>query len=75
LRIISVRDVNVPRCPGGRLSFGSPVALEVPDRAGGQSANYDISPDGGRVYFLMGAEAPVLLREFNVVVGWRAIAR
>ena len=55
--------------------FGLPVELNVPSIGFGHwGTQYDVSPDGRRIYFLSQnkQEAP---REFNVIMGWRSLLK
>jgi serine/threonine-protein kinase len=57
----------------GRLDLGVPVVLNVPPIGTGHwGTQYDVSPDGHRVYFLdRHAESPP--HDVEVLVGWPAL--
>ena len=56
-----------------RPTFGLPVALDVPLVGFGQwGTQYDVSPDGSRIYMLQRNEDPPPA-EIHVVLGWRAL--
>jgi len=60
---------------GDAMRFGVPVELNVPSIGFGHwGTQYDVSPDGRRIYFLSQnkQEAP---REFHVVMGWRSLLK
>jgi Tol biopolymer transport system component len=68
-----LRSVAVGPGVGANLTFGVPVELKVPPI--GRVAfgtQYDVSPDGRRVYFLDHTREPAP-REIAVVLGWRAL--
>ena len=68
-----LQSVRVLR--NGDANFGLPVELKVPSVGFGHwGTQYDVSPDGQRIYFLTPnkQEAP---REFNVVMGWRSLLK
>jgi hypothetical protein len=68
-----LRSVSVTPGPDASLTFGVSVALKVPPLGKGHwGTNYDVSPDGRRVYFLDPTPEPAP-REMTVVVGWRAL--
>jgi hypothetical protein len=63
-----------PTATGG-VTFGAPVVLNVPPIGVGHwSTQYDVSPDGSRVYFIDRANQPPA-SAINVVLGWRALLR
>jgi eukaryotic-like serine/threonine-protein kinase len=67
-RLHSVRVAH-----GDATTFGLAVELNVPSIGFGHwGTQYDVSPDGGRIYFLRHdkQDAP---REFTVVIGWRSL--
>jgi Tol biopolymer transport system component len=69
-----LQSVRVPRS-GDATTFGLPVELNVPSIGFGHwGTQYDVSADGRRIYFLSAntQDAP---REFNVVMGWRALLK
>ena len=57
---------------GTNLTFGVPVELKVPPIGRLWGTQYDVSPDGRRVYFLDETREPAP-REIAVVMGWRAL--
>jgi len=60
---------------GDATTFGLPVELNVPSIGFGHwGTQYDVSPDGRRIYFLSQnkQDAP---REFSVVMGWRSLLK
>ncbi len=60
---------------GSNLTFGVPVQLKVPPISRGHwGTQYDVSPDGRRVYFLDETREPAP-REIAVVLGWRALLK
>jgi eukaryotic-like serine/threonine-protein kinase len=70
-----LRSVAVSPEKDANLTFGLPVELKVPPIGSGLwGTQYDVSPDGRRVYFLdhTRERAP---REIAVVLGWRALLR
>jgi serine/threonine protein kinase len=68
-----LRSVAVRQAAAGNLAFGVPVELNVPTFGAGHfGRQYDISPDGRRIYFMYeNDDAPP--REINVVTDWRAL--
>ena len=59
----------------GRPLFGSPVPLGVPPIGSGHwGTQYDISPDGQRIYFFDRRVDPPP-SEFGVVVGWQGLLK
>ena len=67
--------VSIDRGPGGTLRFGTPVPQATPPfDDGGPIREYDVSPDGRRIYFLRRA-ASALPREIRVVIGWQGLLR
>jgi Tol biopolymer transport system component len=69
-----LQSVRVLR-KGDTTTFGLPVTLNVPSIGFGHwGTQYDVSPDGQRIYFLTPnkQDAP---REFNVVMGWRSLLK
>jgi hypothetical protein len=70
-----LRAVAVSPGQGASLTVGVPVELKVPPIPVGQrGTQYDVSPDGRRVYFLDRTREPAP-REIAVVLGWRALLR
>ena len=70
-----LRAVAVSPGKGANLTVGVPVELKVPPIPIGQrGTQYDVSPDGRRVYFLDRTREPAP-REISVVLGWRALLR
>ena len=70
-----LRSVSVRRTASRTLTFGLPVELNGPPIGSGHwGTQYDVSPDGRRVYFLRRNEDKPT-REINVVVGWRALLK
>jgi eukaryotic-like serine/threonine-protein kinase len=70
-----LRAVAVAPGKGANLTVGIPVELKVPPIPIGQrGTQYDVSPDGRRVYFLDRTREPAP-REISVVLGWRALLR
>ena len=68
-----LRSVTVRQTGNGPTTFGLPVELNVPRiGAGHWGTQYDVSPDGRRVYFLPRNEDPAP-RDIRVVIGWRAL--
>ncbi len=66
----SLRSAAVRRTADGRPSVSSPTRVNVePIGTGHYGTQYDLSPDGRRVYFLdrQLAEAP---REIGLILGW-----
>jgi Tol biopolymer transport system component len=68
-------SVSARRAANGDVTFGVPVALPVPLIAVGHwSTQYDVSPDGRRVFFMdRSSERPSPTIE--LVQGWRALLR
>jgi len=70
-----LRSVAVRPGADANLTFGAPVELEVPPIGSGHmGTQYDVSPDGRRVYFLDRAQDPPP-HEIVVLLGWRALLR
>lgn len=64
---------SVRRQPTGELTLGVATALNVPLVGSGHwSTQYDVSPDGRRVYFIDQTPAP-RPREIDVASGWSAL--
>ncbi|HEX2341092.1 MAG TPA: protein kinase [Vicinamibacterales bacterium] len=71
----SLRSVTVGRAPDGRPVFGRAVRLDVPRIGSGHwGTQYDVSPDGRRIYFLDRQIDPPP-SEISVVIGWRALLK
>jgi serine/threonine-protein kinase len=69
----SLRSVTVGRAPDGRPRFGTAVLLDVPRIGSGHfGTQYDVSPDGRRIYFLDRQIDPPP-SEISIVLGWRAL--
>ena len=69
-----LRSVAVRRGPGGRPVFGKPLLLDVPRIGFGHfSTQYDVSPDGRRIYFFDRRLDPPP-SEIGLVLGWSALA-
>jgi Tol biopolymer transport system component len=67
-----LQSVRVPR---NGDTFGLPVAMRVPPIGFGHwGTQYDVSPDGRRIYFL-GPNAQAAAREFHVIMGWRSLLK
>ena len=71
----SLRSVTVSRAPDGRPVFERAVQLDVPRIGSGHfGTQYDVSPDGRRIFFLdRNNDAPP--SEIAIVVGWRALLK
>jgi len=55
------------------MHFGTPVVLNVPAIGFGHfGTQYDVSPDGQRIYFLDRTREPAP-REISFVMGWQAL--
>ena len=70
-----LQGVSVTQTPGGGLEFGPPRRLGVPkfgERHWGTT--YDVSTDGGRVYFPVDGEEPHP-QTIDVILGWQALLR
>ncbi len=68
-----LRSVSVHWAEDVTSEFGLPDRPDVPRSGFGHwGTQYDISPDGSRIYFLRRNEDPPP-REIQVVVGWRAL--
>jgi hypothetical protein len=69
-----LRSVSVRRGPDGRPVFGKPLLLDVPRIGFGHfSTQYDVSPDGRRIYFFDRRLDPPP-SEIGLVLGWSALA-
>ena len=70
-----LRTVRVTRDRDGRPACDRSVALNVPRIGSGHfGTQYDVSPDGRRIYFLDRKNDPPP-SEINVVLGWPAILK
>jgi eukaryotic-like serine/threonine-protein kinase len=70
-----LRGRPVERQPDGELILGAAVPLAVPLIGSGHwSTQYDVSPDGQRVYFNDQTPVP-RSSEINVVIGWSALLK
>jgi eukaryotic-like serine/threonine-protein kinase len=66
---------SVRRQPTGELTLGAAVSLNVPLIGSGHwGTQYDVSPDGQRIYFIDHTAAP-RPNEINVVIGWTALLK
>jgi len=70
-----LRTASVAFDREGKPIFGVPVLLKVPAIGSGHwGTQYDVSPDGQRVYYFDRRPEP-LPSEFGVVVGWRGMLK
>jgi serine/threonine protein kinase len=70
-----LRGRSVQRQPSGELTLGVANALSVPPVGSGHwGTQYDVSPDGQRVYFIDRTPAPKP-SDIGVVIGWRALLK
>ncbi len=70
-----LRSVAVRRTPDGLLTFGLPVELSVPPLGVGHWGHqYDVSPDGRRIYFMRPSDGQAS-QEITVVVAWRSLLK
>ena len=70
-----LRSASVSTDTQGRPTFGTPVLHKVPAIGRGYSGTqYDVSPDGQRIYFFDRRLEPPP-SEFGVVVGWREMLK
>ena len=70
-----LRAVPVTSTATGAMSFGAPVVLKVPPIGFGHfGAQYDVSLDGQRVYYLDRTLEPAP-REIRFVLGWQGLLR
>lgn len=68
-----LRSVSVRWADDGTPEFALPDRLAVPPIGVGHwGTQYDVSPDGNRIYFLRRNDDPPP-REMQVVIGWRAL--
>lgn len=72
-----LNSVSVRQTPNATPRFGVPVELKVPPIGFGHwGTQYDVSPDGHRVYFLEREVAPTQLpHEIGLLLGWPALLR
>jgi Tol biopolymer transport system component len=71
----ALRSVPVARGPSGRPVFGKAVLLDVPPIGFGHfSTQYDVSPDGRRIYFFDRRREPAPT-EVGIMLGWRALLK
>ena len=70
-----LRSVAVRPGKDADRTFGVPVELKSPPIGSAHwGIQYDVSPDGRRVYFLDETREPAP-REVAIVLGWRALLR
>lgn len=70
-----IRGRTVERRPTGELTLGAAVPLNVPRiESGHWGTQYDVSPDGQRVYFIDHTAAP-RPSEINVAIGWSTLLK
>jgi serine/threonine protein kinase/Tol biopolymer transport system component len=70
-----LRSASISMAADGRPIIGTPVRLDMPPIGSGHwGTQYDVSPDGRRIYFFDRRLAPAP-SEFGVVVGWRALVK
>ena len=63
-------SVSVRWSADGEPAFGLPARLDVPRIGSGHwGTQYDISPDGSRLYFMQPTEAPAP-REMQIAINW-----
>jgi hypothetical protein len=55
-----------------RPMIGAPVLLKVPIGSGHRSTEYDVTPDGKRIYYFDRRPDPPP-SDVDVVLGWRAL--
>jgi Tol biopolymer transport system component len=68
-----LQSVSVRWSANGEPAFGLPAKLDVPRIGFGHwGTQYDISPDGSRLYFMQESEEPAP-REMQVAINWRAL--
>ena len=71
----ALRSVPVSRGADGRPVAGTPVLLAVPPIGFGHfSTQYDVSPDGRRIYYFDRRREPAPA-EIGIVFGWRALLK
>ena len=69
----NLRRVTVGRARDGEPAFGLPTKLDVPQIGFGHwGTQYDISPDGKRIYFMQPSQdsAP---QEIQIAINWQAL--
>jgi eukaryotic-like serine/threonine-protein kinase len=70
-----LRSASVSMDIDGKPTFGTPVLLNVPPIGSSyRGTQYDVSPDGQRIYFFDRRLEPPP-SEFGVVVGWRGMLK
>jgi eukaryotic-like serine/threonine-protein kinase len=70
-----LQSAPVSMDPGGRPLLGNATLIAVPPIGTGHwSTQYDVSPDGRRIYFLDRQIEPPP-SEFGVVVGWPGLLK
>lgn len=68
-----LRSVAVRWAENGEPVFDLPTQLDLPQVGFGHwGAQYDVSPDGGRIYFMQPTQDPVPT-EIQVAINWRAL--
>lgn len=68
-----LHNVSVRWTQDGDPDFGLPVKVDVPRiGAGHWGTQYDISPDGSRIYFMELTQEPSP-QEIQVAINWRAL--
>jgi hypothetical protein len=71
----ALRSALTTRGPDGRPVSGKPVLLDVPAIGFGHfSTQYDVSPEGRRIYFFDRRLEPPPT-EVGIVLGWRALIK
>jgi hypothetical protein len=71
----ALRSAPAKSSSDGRPIVGQAILLNVPLIGSGHyGTEYDVSPDGRRIYFLDRRIEPSAT-EFGVVLGWRALLR
>jgi eukaryotic-like serine/threonine-protein kinase len=70
-----LRSASVSMDPDGKPTFGTPALLNVPAIGSSyRGTQYDVSPDGQRIYFFDRRLEPSP-SQFGVVVGWRGMLK
>ena len=70
-----LRSVSVSMDTDGKPTFGTPAVLNVPAIGSSyRGTQYDVSPDGQRIYFFDSRLEPSP-SQFGVVVGWRGMLK
>ena len=68
-----LREVTVGRAKNGEPAFGLPAKLDLPRIGFGHwGTQYDISPDGKRIYFMQPTQASPP-REIQIAINWPAL--